>query len=359
MKNYVNIAKFFVVFLVIVILFSTLFFNYMLSSPNKDSKDVILKVDKGSTYTTISTKLKELNLIRSSNFFKFYVKLAEPKKLEAGEYVIKANMSIKEIVKLLEKGSNFNADTIRITFTPNINMDKLADLLEDKTNIDDDIVFSKLSNMNYLDSLIKKYDFLTEEIKNKNIYYSLEGYLEPDTYEFRNKDISVEEVFTKLLDERKKTLKELEPDFKNTNYSLHQVLTLASIVQAESGQLENMPKIAAVFLNRLKRGDNLGSDVTTYYGIKEDMSERDLKIEELNRCNAYNTRNGCLKGKLPVGPIGNPTKEAIKAVLNPDKNDYLYFVSDKYGKIYFTKTLNEHNAIIKSLKEQGKWYEYR
>ena len=116
--------------------------------------------------------------------------------------------------------------------------------------------------------------------------------------------------------------------------------------------------IAGVFYNRLKNNWNLGSDVTTYYGAGVELSERDLTIDELNDPNPYNTRSSAMLGKLPVGPICNPSVESIEAVINKESHDYYYFVSDKNGKTYFTKTDSEHNLKKNELIEAGLWYTY-
>ena len=103
---------------------------------------------------------------------------------------------------------------------------------------------------------------------------------------------------------------------------------------------------------------NLGSDVTAYYGAKVRLSERDLYKNELNDNNGYNTRISTMAGKLPIGPICNPSIESIEASINPNENDYYYFVSDKNKKTYFSKTLTEHNQKIQELKRNNLWYNY-
>ena len=116
--------------------------------------------------------------------------------------------------------------------------------------------------------------------------------------------------------------------------------------------------VAQVFINRLNSNMTLGSDVTTYYASKVDMSERDLYLYEINDNNYYNTRSSFLAGKLPVGPICNPSIDSIKAVLYPTNNNYYYFVADKNGKTYFTNTYSEHIAKRDELIEAGLWYTY-
>ena len=98
---------------------------------------------------------------------------------------------------------------------------------------------------------------------------------------------------------------------------------------------------------------NLGSDVTTYYAEQKPFTE-DLLLTELNECNAYNTRGNCFQG-LPVGPISNPSISSIEAALNPATSDYYYFVADSSKKVYFNKTLTEHNQTVAKLKSEGKW----
>ena len=111
-------------------------------------------------------------------------------------------------------------------------------------------------------------------------------------------------------------------------------------------------------MNRIKNNMALGSDVTTYYASKIELGERDLYMSEINSDNPYNTRSAKNAGKLPVGPICNPSKGAIEAAINYTPNDYLYFVADKNMKVYFTKTDAEHNKKIQELKNQGLWFEY-
>ena len=99
---------------------------------------------------------------------------------------------------------------------------------------------------------------------------------------------------------------------------------------------------------------NLGSDVTTYYAFNQAM-DKDLTSEMFNTYNPYNTRSSAMAGKLPVGPICNPSIESIMASINPTKSDYYYFVADKNGNVYYTKTSSEHSAKVKELKEKGDW----
>lgn len=133
-------------------------------------------------------------------------------------------------------------------------------------------------------------------------------------------------------------------------------MTLASIVELEGARSDDRRGVAGVFYNRLSTGNTLGSDVTTYYAVGKDFTVY-LTWDDLNSCNGYNTRGTCVKG-LPIGPIASPSFASLKATLEPEIHDYLFFVADKNGKTYFTKTNAEHEAITAKLKREGLWFVY-
>jgi len=249
-------------------------------------------------------------------------------------------------------------ETITITFKEGKNMRYIAQEIAKNTNNTANDVYKLLKDENYLTSLKDKYGFLTDEIKNQNIYYPLEGYLYPDTYTFENKDVNVKTIFEKMLDQMSKVLTENKSKIRESKHTVHEVLTIASIIELEGTNKDNKSKIAGVIFNRLAANMSLGSDVTTYYAIRVDMGERNLYAKEINTYNAYNTRGPNMAGKLPVGPICNPSKESIEAALNPSNEKYLYFVADKNGEIYFSNTYEQHQETIASLKRKGLWYEY-
>lgn len=358
-KRKIKIIPCIITILILLILLSFIggyfIYKYSIGSVSKKSIEVTFTVNENESFNSISDDLKKAGLIRSELVYKIYIKLNPPKKLEKGIYILNKNMSLERIIKTLDNGSNYN-DNIRITFKEGINMRKVIKLIVEKTNITEKEILDKLKDNNYLDTLISKYWFLTANIKNKNIYYSLEGYLYPDTYEF-NKNTTIEKIFETMLDNTDNKLKKYETSLTNNKYNIHELLTLASIVELESVG-NDRSGVAGVFYNRLNSNLNLGSDVTTYYGIKVDMNERDLYKDEVNAYNAYNTRSSKMAGKLPIGPICNPSIKSIIAVLNPTKSNYYYFVADKNKKTYYSKTYNEHLNTISKLKSQGLWYEY-
>lgn len=324
------------------------------------SKDESLKeieVTSGTTYMSFSKILKQNHLIKSEFFFKVYVKLHKPNSLQTGKYELSENMNVKEIISVLSNGSTYNPNVVSLTFKEGINMRSVAKIIADNTENTEEDVFVTLSDPNYLDELIKKYWFITDEIKNKNIYYSLEGYLFPNTYSV-NKTDNVKKIFEMMLDNMSLKLSPYKDQIQSSTHTIHEILTLASIIELEAGNSNDRSGVAGVFYNRLKSGWALGSDVTTYYGAKIELHERDLYQSEIDDYNAYNTRNSQMAGRLPVGPICLPSLDSISAAINPTISDYYYFVADKNKKTYFSKTYEEHAQTVASLKSQGLWYEY-
>lgn len=360
-KKVLNIKKIILFIILLIILMITSLIStylFLISSVSKEGKSINIYIEEGSSYSSIATMLKEKGLIRSSFVYKIYIKLNEPtNQLEYGNYVLKTNYTIEEIISMLEKGSVNLADTISVTFIEGKNMRHFIKNITEKFNITSDEILNKLNDDSYLDILIDDYWFLSDEIKNNEIYYPLEGYLFPDTYEFYT-SADIDDIFRKLLDEMGNNLESYKGEIEKSGKTIHEILTLSSIVELEGVNSEDRKSIAGVFNNRLNDNWSLGSDPTTYYAEKIDDNIRDLKQSELDECNAYNTRSSCMQGKLPVGPICNPSLDSIIATIEPEKNDYYYFVADKNGKNYFNKTEAEHNKTINELKSEGLWITY-
>lgn len=331
---------------------------FYLIKGGKDNETVNIYVKEGDTYSTISKTLKDNELIKSELAYKIYIKMHPPGNLEYGDYVLKKSYSVEELINTLEKGSVDLRQTKTVTFVEGKNMRYVISKIKDNFNITEKEIIDKLSNSEYLDSLIKDYWFLTDDIKNKDIYYSLEGYLFPDTYEFYE-SADVDDIFRTMLNNMEKKLEKYKDEVSKSKYSIHEMMTLASIIELEAGKASDRKGVAGVFYNRLNAGWSLGSDVTTYYAEKIDNWTRDLKSSELSSCNSYNTRSSCMAGKLPVSPICNPSVGSIEAAIEPTSHKYYYFVADKNGKTYFTKTDSEHVSKVRELKRNGLWIEYQ
>ena len=306
------------------ILFTAFFYNYQISAMSNDSEEVVVEIKSGSV-ASIGKTLYENGLIHSELIFKIYVKLNSVDSLKASTYKLNKNMNLKEIINILEEGNSYNPDQVVITFKEGLNVRKIAKLVE-------------------------------EETINSKIYYPLEGYLFPNTYAFLNKDVTSKEIIEKMLDEMDKQLTKYKSQIDNSDYSLHELMTLASIVELEGANADDRAAVAGVFYNRLKDGWVLGSDVTTYYYLKIDDFKQSLNgNRNLFTCDyAYNTRCTSFVG-LPIGPISNPGNESIAAVMNYKKHNYYYFVADCKGKTYLSKDATEHYNTINRLKNDNNW----
>lgn len=349
----------FIITIIVIILALIGSYFYMISSISSKSEEVSFYVEEGQTYSTIVDNLKKKDLIRSKLCYKIYLKLNNTENdLDFGEYILNKNMNIEKLLDTLKKGPNSLNNTKTITFIEGKNMRYIIKTITSNFNISEKEILDKLKDNTYLDNLIQKYWFLTSDIKNKDIYYSLEGYLYPDTYEYY-KTASVEDIFAKMLDNMESKLESYKSEIQNNKkYSIHQMLTLASIIDQEANTAGDRKGVAGVFYNRLEDNWSLGSDVTTYYAAKIDNYVRDLTLNEINECNNYNTRSSCMAGKLPIGPICNPSFNSIVASIEPTKHDYYYFVADKNGKTYFNQSYNAHQETISKLKSEGLWIEY-
>ena len=253
--------------LILISLILLLYGCYLLGigKVNNDSAEIVFEVTEGSSYNSLAKQLKKQKLIKSELCYKMYLKLHKQDSLKAGKHKLRKNMNVKEIVKELE-GQTVQ-DSSMITFKEGINFETLISLITSNTNITKDDILDKISDTAYLDKLIQKYWFLTDDIKNKSIYYSLEGYLFPDTYQF-HKDGTIEDILEAMLDNMSKKLEPYRNSIQNSKYSIHEIMTMASIVELEASNSDDRAGVAGVFYNRLESGWSLGSDVTTYYGLK-------------------------------------------------------------------------------------------
>ncbi len=342
-----------------LVLFGICYFGYQyFTSPvDKNAKPIEFIVEEGDTFTSIAEDLKEKKLIKNVFFYKIYLKIKKPSSIKIGTYEVSGKMSLDQLIEKLSS-TDIKDESISITFPEGKNMRFIAKTIAENTNNTEDDVYNILKDDVYLNSLIQNYWFIDESIKNKEIYYSLEGYLYPDTYQFKNKEVDVQTIFNTMLDNMEKKLRAYQSVIEESKYSFHEILTLASMVELEASTTEDRRGVAGVFYNRLNSRMSLGSDVTTYYAAKVDMGERDLYKSELNDANAYNTRSSSLAGKLPVGPICNPEITSIEAALYPTESNYYYFVADKNKKVYFSRNSKEHNETIAELKSEGLWYTY-
>lgn len=338
MKKYCNIYKFVIIFLVVLIILTCGSYKIGTSSVSKDSFEVKITIPKESAYLSISNLLKENNLIRSESFYKIYIKIFKPNNLKAGIYTLNRNMNVKEIVDTLE--GNVKSEEITITIPEGKHIEEVAEIISSKINMSKEDIMLYWQNEEVLNSLIDKYWFLTDVIKKEGIRYSLEGYFFPDTYSIL-KESKIEDITYKMLDKMDEVLSKYKEEISNSKFNVHEILTLASIVEHEAILDSDRPMIAGVFINRLDKSMKLQSCATVGYAINEWKLSYDYS--DLQTDSPYNTY---FYEGLPIGPGNMPGELSIEAVLRPTKHDYYYFlanVNDKDSKkTYYSKTYSEH-----------------
>jgi len=294
----------------------------------------------GSSVTGIAETLESNGIIKSAKVFKYYVKLKNEGGFMAGEYQLSPSMDVPEIVNRLKTGKVLAQASFKITIPEGKQLKEIAAIMAKATKQKENDVFNKLNDQEFIKTLMAKYpDILTEEILNASVKYPLEGYLYPATYPFYKNNPSVEEMVAAMLTKTRTVLSDYAEQSEKKKLSVHQLLTMASLVEEEATEKADRKTIASVFYNRIKKGMMLQTDPTVLYAQgkhKARVLYKDLEVDS-----PYNTYQNT---GLPPGPIANAGKSSIEASLDPAETDYYYFIATADGDVIFTKTLEEHNV---------------
>jgi UPF0755 protein len=326
-----------VVFLVVffcflILMFLSVGFGFFLMRPaGEGEQDQIFLVRHGATLKEVSEELEERGIVAGRGLFLLWARLmGYNRAIKAGEYLLNSGMAPIKILEILSKG---NIITHAVTIPEGYTVEQIGELLNEKGIVDKNEFLALARDKKVAEGL---------GISGPG----LEGYLYPDTYNFGRGHPSpfIVDVMVRRFNEIYDTFRKRTEALK---MSKEEVVTLASIVEKETGLGTERPLIASVFLNRLHRGMRLESDPTVIYGLKD--FDGNLKRKHLQEYSPYNTY--VIRG-LPPGPIANPGREALKAVLYPAETDYLYFVSKNDGSHYFSKNLSEHNRAVKMYQKR-------
>ncbi|MEQ1656203.1 MAG: endolytic transglycosylase MltG [Nitrospira sp.] len=299
-------------------------------SEHPPSKVVVIA--EGSTFQHVAGLLERERLIKSRSAFVLLGKALEAdRKIRPGEYELNPAMPPADILsKLLAGRVVLHAVTIPEGYT----MGQIADVLA-QHQITDRAEFLRLVKDK---SFIKTLGISAE---------TLEGYLYPDTYRFP-KPVSAKDVIRTMVEQLNQVVTpEWQARAKDIHLTMHQVLTLASVIEKETGSGEERPQISSVFHNRLQKKIPLQSDPTVIYGLPN--FDGNLHKKDLSHPSPYNTYRWA---GLPPGPIASPGAQAIRATLFPAVSPYLYFVSKNDGTHQFSATLIEHNKAVDKYQKQ-------
>lgn len=317
---------------------------------NADSNEkIIITVNPNTTTETLSHQLADKNIIRNATTFKYYLKLNNISSFQAGEYKFSPSMTLKEIAKSLESGKVYLKTAVQFEIKEGSTIELIAGVVEENTSISRETFKKKMRDRDYIKKFQKKYpDMLTDVIMNKDIRYPLEGYLAPNTYQYSESDVSLDDIIDEMLkntyDTTFKKYKDngafkITKNYQETEITFHEYMTLSSIVESEMKKITDKSRYISLLINRI--GNNpqsaLDSDATVRYAVRKEPNE-DLSESDFNNDSKYNSYTH--KG-IPIGPISNISEETASTTINPPDTDYYYFTKNNSGKVLFSSSLKE------------------
>ncbi|MGD8188897.1 endolytic transglycosylase MltG [Brevibacillus ginsengisoli] len=337
------------VYLFIMILVLAVAMGYVYSQLQPPSasagKVKLVSIPAGSSVRDIGQILEKEGLIKNATLFSLYVKTRDNgSKLQAGDYRFSVGQPISALIDDMA-GGKVVVDTVHFTVPEGWNINQIATSLAEKGIVNKEAFLKEIDHGDF-----SEFPFVSSIPHKEGRKYRLEGYLFPDTYEVK-KGATEHEIISKMLAQFQKELKpEWLDELKKQNISLDDAVTLASIVEREVVVDQERPVVAGVFYNRIHDHWMLQSCATIQFILgkqRDRITFNDLKIPS-----PYNTY---LHQGLPPGPIANPGRASLQAVVEPAHHDYFFFVTKKDGtsEHYFSKTLEEH--LARDAKSRGNW----
>jgi UPF0755 protein len=314
------------------ILVGLCYFYIKLSEPVSDDRtEQFFMVHPGRSMISISRQLEDKKLIRSAELFSLFARITgQSGKIKVGEYSLNSAMGGIEILSILKSGKSVSHT---VTFKEGLNIHEVAQILEDRGFATVPEVLAICRDKEFVKQLLGE------------VRPSLEGYLFPETYNF-TKLMGAKDILRMMVQHFFEAVKEVEGQENKVSMPRHELVTLASIIEKETGAPEERPLVSSVFHNRLKKGMLLQTDPTVIYGVFDQtgVMPTNIRKSDLITPNRYNTYTN--KG-LPFGPISNPGKASLIAALNPAESEYLFFVSKNDGTHVFTEKYSDHSNAVK------------
>lgn len=329
--------------------------NDMLAISRPEANEVTIKIPREADLDGIVDILYKNGIIKEPNFFKFYANMKNADKyMERGTFQLKTNLDYEAIINYLESPYN-NEKSVSVQITEGMSVVEIAEKLEKAGVTTDKQDFLDMCNSDEFDD---DYEFIKDIGKSSSNgrYYKLEGYLYPDTYTFyedEDPSLTVSRMLSNFATKNVNTLStadgydkkvSVEDRALDTGYTFDQIMTIASLIQAEAANTKDMYNVSSVIQNRLESGNasdfaKLNLDSTVYYPYRDKKSVPSSMGGKKFK-STYDTYE--IVG-LPKGPICNPSAEAIEAAINPNDTEYYYFCHDvDTGEAYYATTMDEH-----------------
>ena len=292
-----------------------------------DAKNIVVNIPSGQAFSVTADILFKAGIIGSPFRFRMLARLkGYDKQLKAGEYILSASMPPIKILEKLVKGT---VKLYKLTVPEGFNIYQIAELLAKEGFAEQNAFVEKATDPAFA---------RTAGINAENF----EGYLFPETYYFP-KNVSIKTIISTMVQRFWHVFRpEWKDRSKQLGFSIHEVVTLASIIEKETGAPFERPLISSVFHNRLRKKMRLESDPTVIYGLKS--FDGNLNRKHLETLTPYNTYR--IKA-LPPGPIANPGQASLEAALYPADTKYIYFVSKKNNTHQFSTNLKDHNKAVR------------
>ena len=308
-------------------LFLSSLYNFAESPSGPGNGIFFFNINPGDSFSTVAENLHNKNIVEDIFRFRIYAYInKKDRAIKAGEYQISPSMTPEEILGKFVAGKVY---LYKLTIPEGVNISQIGDIIEKSGLCAKKRFIAKAMDKTFAEEM---------HMPHK----SFEGYLFPETYYFP-KNVLPQKIIKTMVSRFKSIMgDEWKRRAEEIGLSVHEVVTLASIIEKETGTPSERPIISSVFHNRLKKGMRLESDPTVIYGIKD--FDGDIKRKHLREETPYNTY--VIKG-LPPGPIASPGYESLKAALHPAKTSYFFFVAKGDGTHYFSRNYNEHLLAVR------------
>ena len=339
-----KIMKYFMIALFVIVIVGGFFtWNYIKSETQPvdtaQTELVAFEIEQGASVKQVSKALEKEGIIRNSKLFNFYLKFKNVSGFKSGLYQVSKSMTLDEIIaELSGAGKDKNQNVTKVLIREGEQLTDIAKEVEKSTKYSAEDFMAKVQDEEFLRNLVQKFPkLLTQSFNGYQVKYVLEGYLYPATYDM-NDSKTLQMLITEMVAKTDEVMSKYYDKILKSDYTLQQIMALASLIEKEGTKLEDRKKISSVFHNRIKENMKLQTDVSVQYALGEHKEA--LSLEDLEVDSPYNLYQNYGVGP---GPYNSPSEDSIVAALEPEKTDYLYFLADIHTKeIYYAKTYEEH-----------------
>lgn len=339
-----KIMKYFMIALLVIVLVGGFFtWNYIKGETQPvdtaQTELVSFEIEQGASVKDVSKALQDEGIIRNSKLFNFYLKFKNVSGFKSGLYHVSKSMTLDEIIaELSGQGKDKDQNATKVLIREGEQLTEIAKEVEKSTKYSAEDFMAKVQDEDFLRYLVQKFPkLLTQSYNGYQVKYVLEGYLYPATYDM-NDSKTLQMLITEMVAKTDEVMSKYYDKILASDYTLQEIMAMASLIEKEGTKLEDRKKISSVFHNRIKDNMMLQTDVSVQYALGEHKEA--LSLEDLEVDSPYNLYKNYGVGP---GPYNSPSEDAIVAAMEPADTEYLYFLADIHTKeIYYAKTYEEH-----------------